>query len=129
MMAERNLVDHTLNTDPEQWDLIHDGIKQFEIRLDDRDYRVGDHLDLRRASLRQVRRMRELSERIAKGDGLTEEERQQLYALRDCPRQRCWITSKSRLSGAIVPAEPHWWKVSEAMQHGVVVLGIEREVS
>lgn len=127
MSGERNLVGHTLNTDPEHWDLIRDGLKFFEIRLDDRDYQVGDQLDLRRASRRQVERMHELGAKHLRDGGLTEEESLQLQALRDCPRLRCWIVSKVRLSGAVVPAEPHWWRVVDAMQHGIVVMGIEVE--
>lgn len=39
---------HELKTDPEVWDAVASGSKTFEIRKDDRGYRVGDVLLLRR---------------------------------------------------------------------------------
>lgn len=40
-------VTHDLKTHPEYFQAIHDGIKQFEVRKDDRGFRVGDALHLR----------------------------------------------------------------------------------
>ena len=39
---------HILKTDPEVFDLVMEGEKTFEIRLNDRDYQAGDDLCLRR---------------------------------------------------------------------------------
>lgn len=126
------MIVHTLNCDPASFGAIDAGDKLFEVRLEDRNYRVGDWLDLRCASLADVREMRRYSEIQAReveghGMGLTPEQFVRLDQLRNCPRLRCEITSKVRLSGAIAPPEPHWWKPNEAMQHGIAVLGIRVE--
>ena len=39
---------HDLKTDPDAWDAVAAGIKTHEIRLDDRDFAVGDGLRLRK---------------------------------------------------------------------------------
>lgn len=39
---------HELKTDPEPFDAVARGLKRAEIRKDDRDYRAGDHLYLRK---------------------------------------------------------------------------------
>jgi hypothetical protein len=39
---------HVLKTWPEYWDAVADEVKRFEIRKDDRGYRVGDYLVLRK---------------------------------------------------------------------------------
>jgi hypothetical protein len=121
------MIVHTLNCDPEPFDLITADEKRFEVRLGDRNYQVGDWLDLRRASRADVSEMRALS-KIAVSMPLSVAQKQRMDQLASCPRLRCLITSRVRLSGAIVPGEPHWWKPSDAMQHGVFVMGIEREV-
>jgi len=41
-----NNVDHTLKTDPEVFDAVRDGLKTFEIRFNDRDFKVGEVLIL-----------------------------------------------------------------------------------
>lgn len=38
---------HVLKCDPDTFEATVCGIKTFEIRLDDRDFMIGDHLDLR----------------------------------------------------------------------------------
>lgn len=38
---------HELKTDPEVFEALHQGNKTFEIRFDDRGYRVGDRLLLK----------------------------------------------------------------------------------
>ena len=38
---------HVLKTWPEAWDAIRQGLKKYEIRKNDRDYKVGDSLYLR----------------------------------------------------------------------------------
>lgn len=125
-MIDRTMVMHTLNCDHAEFDAIAEGRKTFEVRLDDRDYRVGDRLDLRRAGPREVREMHELGRRALEG-ALPAVDADRLEELRSCPRQRALIVWKVRLTGAVVPAEPHWWKPVEAMQHGVAVMGIELE--
>lgn len=42
---------HELKTDPGPFQAIKDGIKNFELRLNDRDFRAGDHLMLREYNL------------------------------------------------------------------------------
>jgi hypothetical protein len=120
------MIVHTLNCDPEQFDLVIAGEKRFEVRLGDRNYRVGDHLDLRRASVAEVRELHALS-RVAMTVQFSTAQKQRMDQLAECPRAHCLITSKIALSGAVVPPVAHWWKPSDAMQHGVVVLGIELE--
>lgn len=39
---------HTLKTDPDAFDALFDNKKTFEIRFNDRDFKVGDRLRLRR---------------------------------------------------------------------------------
>jgi hypothetical protein len=39
---------HELKTDPDVFDAVIEGEKKFEIRINDRDYQVGDDLCLRR---------------------------------------------------------------------------------
>jgi len=41
---------HTLKIDPDYWEDIANGKKTFEVRVNDRDYRVGDNLVLRKFS-------------------------------------------------------------------------------
>jgi len=41
---------HTLKIDPDYWEDIANGKKTFEVRVNDRDYRVGDNLALRKFS-------------------------------------------------------------------------------
>lgn len=127
--VERTMVLHTLNADPEMCDAIADGTKTFEIRLDDRGYQVGDRLDLRRASKAEVKELHDLGrDQLARLHTSWSPARQARFAvLADCPRLQCTIVWKIRLIGAIVPAEPHWWKPVEAMQHGVAVMGIKPE--
>jgi len=43
----KNRTIHELKTDPEQFEAFFSGRKRFEIRYNDRDYRVGDRLALR----------------------------------------------------------------------------------
>ena len=38
---------HDLKIGPDYFDAVSDGIKRFELRLNDRDFRVGDRLILR----------------------------------------------------------------------------------
>lgn len=38
---------HALKTLPPWWDHVASGLKSFEVRLDDRGYKVGDILELR----------------------------------------------------------------------------------
>ncbi|WP_295537900.1 ASCH/PUA domain-containing protein [uncultured Pseudacidovorax sp.] len=45
--AEPTTPDHTLKTDPEVFQAVFDGRKTFEIRLNDRGFKVGDWLRLR----------------------------------------------------------------------------------
>ncbi len=41
-------MEHELKTDPEVFDAVRSGEKTFEIRLNDRDFKVGDILFLRK---------------------------------------------------------------------------------
>lgn len=38
---------------------------------------------------------------------------------------RVRVRSAIRITGTIVPPQPHWWEPVEAMQHGVVVMSID----
>ncbi|WP_211252306.1 DUF3850 domain-containing protein [Marinobacterium jannaschii] len=41
-----SITKHVLKTDPDVFQLSWDGLKDYEIRYNDRDYQVGDHLEL-----------------------------------------------------------------------------------
>ena len=47
-MAIQRRKQHELKTDPELFDYVAAGLKTFEIRYDDRGYKVGDKLCLRK---------------------------------------------------------------------------------
>jgi ASC-1-like (ASCH) protein len=48
MNIRPEVVEHELKTDPQTFDDVEAGLKTFEIRLDDRNFAVGDILVLRR---------------------------------------------------------------------------------
>lgn len=47
MKTPREPVDHDLKTQEPFWSDVAKGLKTFEVRVNDRDYRVGDRLLLR----------------------------------------------------------------------------------
>ncbi len=45
------MTQHILKTDPKVFQLNYEGIKNYEIRINDRDFKVGDELHLRETFL------------------------------------------------------------------------------
>ncbi len=83
-----NAMTHELKTDPEVWDDVKVGYKTFEIRLDDREYRVGDVLNLRRT---------QYTGREMKGEG-----KPLIYG------ESQWVTVKYILHGPAYGLAEHW---------------------
>jgi hypothetical protein len=124
-MTEARAVKHGLRCDHAEFDAIAADQKTFEVRLDDRHYKIGDVLELIRLSKTEAKQLERYDEFGA--SPLNPPAVEQYELLQAARRMQCVVVWKVRLTGAVVPGEPHWWKPVEAMQHGIAVMGIRRE--